>query len=476
MVFSSAKEKTGSSRQTKQGTDVSLLGGKLILPVQVLSDLVSSLLESIIYLLAAEIFLSYQVKDIKRLMPKVFIFGLIGGILATATFQLLEIFNLNHLRIILNLILILLLIKIIFEKSWWNAIKATIFFTFFGIFSQTITIFLLIYVYKLSISQVMSDDLSMLFKIKLPIDLLTLIIAILLRKFRIKVINFLANIKVYNNSPLITSVFIAILLQIALLVSLMADYINNLTFKESPLRLSIIIAINVSIVLISLFILLKSIRKTEEKIVAASSSAISENIYSLLNSVRSQRHDFINHVQIINSLFHTHDKEGLTAYLSHLTNDITVLNNVLKVDNPFIGALLNSKIDKAGLKGIDLQVDINAKLSNLSTKAFDLTRILDNLISNAIEDIEQHNKSEKWIKVTIKEQGPFLSITVTNPGSPSVECAERIFEPGYTTKNGEHSGLGLHICKQLGRKLHGKLEYTIVPGLETSFSLKIPKP
>ena len=442
---------------------------------KVLTDLVLSVFENFIYLLSAEIFLSKQVKHIKHLLPKIYLFGILGGILTTMTFQLFEIINLHQIRLIINIFIFLLLIKTIFKISLWNTIKTNIFMAFFGLLSQIISTLLIIYVFKLSINQLMNENPALIFKVVIPIDFLTLIIAAFLRRFRIKVINFLANIKVYNNSPLITSVSIAIMLQIALLVSLMADYINNLTFRESPLRLSIIIAINVSIVLLSLFILLKTIRKTEEKIVAASSNAISENLNSLLNSVRSQRHDFINHVQIIDSLFHNQDQDGLADYLNRLSNDITVLNNVLKVDNPFIGALLNSKIDTAGLRGIDLQVDIHANLSNLSTKAFDLTRILDNLINNAIEDIEHNNKKEKWIKVMIKEQGPFLSITVTNPGSPPVEIAERLFEPGYSTKGGEHSGLGLHICNQLSKKLHGKLEYTMVPGIETVFSLTILK-
>ncbi len=442
---------------------------------KVLYDLILSILECMIAIFASEFFFSKQVKDAKQLFPKIFLFGFLNGILATVTYQFNQSINLHQIRLIINIIFTLLLTKIIFKKSWWDTVKVNIFLWVFGLFSQTISLFLIIYVFKLSFNEVMNNNSSIIFNVVLPIDFILLIIVLFLRNFRIKVIDFLANIKVYNNSPLITSVSIAIMLQIALLVSLMADYINNLTFRESPLRLSIIIAINVSIVLLSLFILLKTIRKTEVKIVAASSNAISENLNSLLNSVRSQRHDFINHVQIIDSLFHNQDQDGLADYLNRLTNDITVLNNVLKVDNPFIGALLNSKIDKAELRGIDLQVDIHANLSNLSTKAFDLTRILDNLINNAIEDIEHNNKKEKWIKVMIKEQGPFLSITVTNPGSPPVEIAERLFEPGYSTKGGEHSGLGLHICKQLSKKLHGKLEHNIVPGIETSFSLTILK-
>lgn len=433
-----------------------------------LNDLMISIFEGTIYLLAAEILLK---EDLKKHWLQILLFGILSGLITTETDQI----KMQPIRQLVNLASELLLIKYIFKIKWWSAIKRLVIFSIWGITIQTLLLLpVIVYGFKLKFTEVFNNP-SLLFKVILPLELCSIPLAFGLRSLRNPVNTLLAKIKSHKNSSLVTSVTLAILLQVALLVSLLGDYIDNLTFSENMLRVILIISINFIIVLLSLFILVITLRKTEEKIVADSSNIMSENLMSLINSVRSQRHDFVNHVQIINSLFHTQDQEGLSAYLNQLTGDITVLNNILKIDNPFIGALLNAKMTKAGLKGIDLKVNVEAKLSALSTKAFDLTRILDNLINNALEDIEQSTHSERWINVNIKEKGPLLIFEVTNPGSPSVEISEKIFEPGYTTKGNEHSGLGLHICQQLSKKLHGKLQYSIVPGNQTCFSLIIPK-
>lgn len=440
----------------------------------ILSDFIATMFEDILYFITAEVFLSKRFEEIKKIFPRIFIFGIVEAFYDAATIQYWDKLNLDSLRIVINLFLFLFLTKIIIQKSWWESIKVNLFINLFAFFSQAVILSNLFYIYGIGVKQVLNNPILLL-KV-LPIEFLSSIfISLILRKFKLMVISFFANLESLKSS-LIKSVFVAIFFQIILLMSLMFDYLDNLSFRQNPLRLLLIMTINLSVVLLSIFILFKTIHKTEKQIVEASGNTMSENFYSLLNSVRGQRHDFINHVQIIKSLFQNEDKEGLNAYLEQLTDDITVLNNVLKVDNPFIGALINSKITKAEIKGIDLKVDISANLANLASKAFDLTRILDNLINNAIEDIEQSNTDEKWIKVIIKEQGPFLSIVVTNPGSPPAEIAEKLFEPGYTSKGREHSGLGLHICNQLSKKLHGKLEHNIIPGVETSFLLVIPKP
>ncbi|KLU65147.1 sensor histidine kinase DpiB [Desulfosporosinus acididurans] len=440
---------------------------------KVLGDLIASILECIIYLSSAEIFLSNKIKDVKPLIPKIFSFAIIYGFYDTLTFQFWDMLDLNHLRILTNILVSFILLKLILKTRFWSTMKFLIFYWFFGCLSQIIILYALMAVLKLTTNNIINNPL-LLIKVAL-FESFSIIIPLSLHKFRIPIVTFLKKINIFMNYQRISSVTIAILLQLFLLSALIFDYTNNLTYDVNPLRFLIIILINIFIILVSLFILFRTISKTEEKVIAVSSDIMTDNLASLLNSVRSQRHDFINHVQIINSLFSAHDLDGLDAYLRQLTNDIVILNNVLKIDNPFIGALLNSKITKAESKGIDLQIEITAKLSNLQARAFDLTRILDNIINNAIEAIELNKQDEKWIKVFIKEQGPFLSVSVINPGSPPTEIEERLFEPGYTTKTGEHSGLGLYICKLLCKKLHGKLNYSITPGTETIFSIVIPK-
>lgn len=441
--------------------------------IRVWSDLIISVVQCTIYLIATEITLSM---DVRKLLNRTLFYGFVTGILSTVTFQLLNMLDLHQIRLLINIFSAVILLKLIFRASWWNASKMILISAFFAVFSQTISQLIVLYRYGLTIDQTMNEHLSLIFKVYMPIDFISIVWALIFRHIKNNShLHLFTTIDMYKSSTLLTSIIGSILFQSALLVSLFIDYLHYITLNENPLRLIIIIITNILIILISIYILSKAIRITEEKMIEASSEAMSQNLYSLINTVKSQRHDFVNHVQVINSLFYNQDRECLADYLNQLTTDITMLNNVLKVDNPLIGALLNAKITKAGILGINLNVDFNANLSNLSTKAFDMTRILGNLIDNSIEAIEHNNVSEKWLKVIVNEAGPFLCISVKNPGSPSIETTEKIFEPGYTTKGDGHSGLGLHICNQLVKKLHGKINFTITPGIETIFSVIIPK-
>ena len=128
------------------------------------------------------------------------------------------------------------------------------------------------------------------------------------------------------------------------------------------------------------------------------------------------------------------------------------------------------------MNGIKVDIDINANLSKLATKAYDITRILGNLIDNAVDAVLQNNTKDKWINLIIEEKGPLLIFSIKNPGIIPKEIVENsIFEPGNTTKDDSHCGLGLYISQQLAKKLHGKIEFNSTRELGTTFSLVLPK-
>ncbi|MFA4884331.1 MAG: ATP-binding protein [Desulfotomaculaceae bacterium] len=292
-------------------------------------------------------------------------------------------------------------------------------------------------------------------------------------KLRAPVLSFFANAKEKLKLPQFRTFFISTVLMFGLIVVLYIQFEEDVNFI-GPKTILIRIAFSLLIIL-AVFILNISVSLTEKTTITATQNVISENLTALLNSIRGQRHDFVNHIQVITSLTQMKKYSDLDQYLSLLSSEISQLNDVLKVDNPFISALLNAKLLLADTKGIKFDIDINTSLSSLSTKALDITRVLGNLIDNAIEVVEQQKTGEKWIKVTIGETGPLLSFSVENPGNLSDETQKNIFTPGFTTKGEDHSGLGLYICQQLAKKLHGTIDYVLGPSSSVKFSLLIPK-
>tara|TARA_B100001250_G_scaffold213800_1_gene183390 strand:- start:1431 stop:2864 length:1434 start_codon:yes stop_codon:yes gene_type:complete len=102
-----------------------------------------------------------------------------------------------------------------------------------------------------------------------------------------------------------------------------------------------------------------------------------------------------------------------------------------------------------------------------------LTRVLNNIIKNAIESISE--KKTKNILILIKSKNNFWEIQIQDNGSGIPESLqEKIFEPKFTTKN-SGMGLGLAMVKNIIDDFGGQI--TFISKLEkgTTFYINIPK-
>jgi signal transduction histidine kinase len=84
----------------------------------------------------------------------------------------------------------------------------------------------------------------------------------------------------------------------------------------------------------------------------------------------------------------------------------------------------------------------------------ELGQVWTNLIQNALQAMDNHGK----LKIIIREEEKTtVIIEDSGPGVPPL-LRERIFEPFFTTKKeGEGTGLGLHICKQIIERHQGEI-------------------
>lgn len=102
-----------------------------------------------------------------------------------------------------------------------------------------------------------------------------------------------------------------------------------------------------------------------------------------------------------------------------------------------------------------------------------LRRILKNLIDNAIN----HGSDRKYLGVCLEVEDDIALVKIEDHGKGLTEAeAERVFDRNYTgTRRGASTGLGLSIAKKIAVSLNGDLEVASVPGIQTVFTLRIPK-
>lgn len=199
-----------------------------------------------------------------------------------------------------------------------------------------------------------------------------------------------------------------------------------------------------------------------------------ENLENLNAKLREQRHDYLNQIQIVHGLLELGEYESARDYLRPVFKDIMKVNRALKTAQPAVNALLQAKMEAAQQQGIDFYLEVGTQLKELSVEAWELCKILANLIDNAATAVSQ-KEGEKRIKLQIEENRNEYLFLIENNG-PKIPKEQRklIFNRGYTTKKGEGHGLGLaivsSILKEAGSSIH--LESSEE---ETVFSFILPK-
>lgn len=125
----------------------------------------------------------------------------------------------------------------------------------------------------------------------------------------------------------------------------------------------------------------------------------------------------------------------------------TVVENVLK--------LYGNKLKN---KGIEMQLDLNPSPPVLGL-AGELTQIVSNLISNAIDAVGFQGKIRAELSSFEDIRGQWVRLVVSDDGpGVSSQIAERIFEPFFTTKADVGNGLGLWVTREIVERHDGRIE------------------
>lgn len=199
-----------------------------------------------------------------------------------------------------------------------------------------------------------------------------------------------------------------------------------------------------------------------------------ENIESLNVAMRSQRHDFLNHIQIVYSLVEMKEYDEVIHYLNQIYGSIEILNNFIKTKDAAINALLRAKSFDAKRKGIEYKLNILSNLDRLSMPSWEICRCIGNLLDNAIFAAKDYS-GEKSIEVYIRETISEFEFSVENSGEViAQENITKIFNPGFTTKRQWGDGIGLYNVKQIVENYDGSVSVVSVDH-RTCFTIKLPK-
>lgn len=196
-----------------------------------------------------------------------------------------------------------------------------------------------------------------------------------------------------------------------------------------------------------------------------------EQMDALNLKLRAQRHDFLNHLQVVYSLLEMQEYGEATAYLERVYDEHRSVSSVLRTKMTAFNALLQVKSAACEERGIALEMDIRSTLEGLPVPPWELCCIIGNLMDNAMDAVEDEPGGH--IRLAVSEDLRGFTFVISNNGAPIPEdLLGRLFEPGVSTK-GEGHGLGLSIVRSTLAEYGGTI--SLETGPETVFTVAVPR-
>ena len=198
---------------------------------------------------------------------------------------------------------------------------------------------------------------------------------------------------------------------------------------------------------------------------------------SLNREMRAQRHDFMNHLQVVYSLIEMNECGEAMAYMDKVYGDMQRVSRMMRTGCPAVNALLQAKVVEAKERGAELKLSIAAKWDDELMPAWEICRVLANLIDNALDaslSAALPEGERPTVEIVLGEDLRSWFFSVRNNG-PQIDekTRRRIFEPGFTTK-ATGQGMGLYIVSQTVMELGGQITLETHEG-DTVFSGFVPR-
>ena len=199
----------------------------------------------------------------------------------------------------------------------------------------------------------------------------------------------------------------------------------------------------------------------------------------LNRTLRAQRHDFKNHLQVVYSLTEMAAYNDVQEYVQRIYEDVQSVGSHIRTSVPAVNALISAKAADCAERGIAFQTDIQSQWDQVQIPGWEMCRILGNLVDNAMDAVLERKDREPWVRVYIGEDIRCWKLEVSNNG-PEIPASRRrdIFQPGFTTKSAGH-GNGLSIVSELLEKYNGEMHLSSdaeVTRLSCTFPRCAPKP
>ncbi|RKD25287.1 Sensor_kinase_SpoOB-type, alpha-helical domain [Caminicella sporogenes DSM 14501] len=198
-----------------------------------------------------------------------------------------------------------------------------------------------------------------------------------------------------------------------------------------------------------------------------------KNVEELITLLRTQRHEYLSHIQAIGAMLYLEEYKELNKYLRGISTEYRFTNEIVRLGHPALTALINTKRELAKEQGIAFYIKCKHKINLENINSWDLCSLFSNLIENAIE-AALASEGKKWIKIMIDKKYDKYIFKIENTGKIKDEIKDKIFEAGFTTQTSVGRGYGLYIVKKIVSKYEGTINFKNTDKGTVVFTISLP--
>ncbi|MCF8010300.1 MAG: Spo0B domain-containing protein [Clostridiales bacterium] len=187
-----------------------------------------------------------------------------------------------------------------------------------------------------------------------------------------------------------------------------------------------------------------------------------------LRLLRCQRHDFMNHLQVILGYLQVKRTIKAIDYIKNINTNFEEIRTINNLSMPEISVLLINKRHEAEKYNIKFNYNLKSDLSNTQVKEHDIVKILSNLIDSTIYEIKNNNIPYKKIHILIEKSSDKLFMEVSNNDVIIDRPLKQVSQTKSLLTYNLHN-----IIKLVEDKYKGKIEIKSKKNLGTMFRIAI---
>lgn len=127
------------------------------------------------------------------------------------------------------------------------------------------------------------------------------------------------------------------------------------------------------------------------------------NLEKLLDAIQVQRHDFLNHLQVISGLLQMNKVDRVRDYLNQVCVEMTQFSKTAKVAIPELTAALIIGMNDAAMYQIELVLTINSDLADCAVPGSVVGEVLEMCLGSVFEMMESPEIEQRRVEVILGE-------------------------------------------------------------------------